>query len=295
MTPTRRTFLTSAAAVTAGGLTPLPCSGAAGDDTSRLGRTKQTRFAVNVEMWWPKLPFLQRLEQAAKLGFPAVEFWPWRNKDIPAVAETCQKLKLDVAQFTAWGFRPGLNDPKNHNRFVEEVEASCATAKKLNCRLMTVVGGDDIAGLTQAQMHENIIAGLRKAAPIAEKHHITLILEPMNIRVDHKGHCLYGSVPTVRIIKAVGSKNVKINWDLYHMQISEGDLCGHLREGYAALGYAQIADHPGRNEPGTGEIHYPRVLRQLHDLGYRGYVGLELRPAKGEVEAARAVHRADQW
>jgi hydroxypyruvate isomerase len=160
---------------------------------------------------------------------------------------------------------------------------------------MTVVGGDDIKGMTQQQMHENIIAGLRKAAPIAEKHKVTLILEPMNIRVDHKGHCLYGSEPTVRIIKAVGSKNVRINWDLYHMQISEGDLCGRLRDGYSALGYVQIADHPGRNEPGTGEIHYPRVLRQLHELGYRGLVGLELRPRKTELEAARAVNRADQW
>jgi hydroxypyruvate isomerase len=293
MTPTRRTFLTSAAVLSVGGMAASPSI--AGDDTSRLGQTKRTRFAVNVEMWWPKLPFLERLQQAAKLGFPAVEFWPWRNKDIPAVAETCQKLKLDVAQFTAWGFRPGLNDPKNHNHFVEEIEASCAIAKKLNCSLMTVVGGDDITGVTQARMHEHIIAGLRRAVPVVEKHRIMLILEPMNIRVDHKGHCLYGSEATLRIIKAVGSKNVKINWDLYHMQISEGDLCGHLRDGYAGVGYVQIADHPGRNEPGTGEIHYPRVLRQLHDLGYRGYVGLELRPAKGEVEAARAVNRADQW
>jgi hydroxypyruvate isomerase len=117
----------------------------------------------------------------------------------------------------------------------------------------------------------------------------------MNIRVDHKGHCLYGSEATVRICRAVGSRFVKINWDLYHMQISEGDLCGRLREGFDQLGYVQLADHPGRNEPGTGEVHYPRVLRQLQDLGYRGLVGLELRPRTSEVEAARAVWRADQW
>jgi hydroxypyruvate isomerase len=295
MKTTRRRFLAAGAALAAGGMTAAAAR--QGEDLSRLGRTPHTRFAVNIEMWWTRLPFMQRFEQAAKLGFPAVEFWPWRGKDrtVDGVAETCQKLKLDVAQFTAWGFRPGLNDPKNHNRFVEEVEASCAVARKLNCRLMTVVGGDDIKGMTQAQMHENIIAGLRKAAPVAEKHGVTLILEPMNIRVDHKGHCLYGSEPTLRIIKAVNSRHVKINWDLYHMQISEGDLCGHLRDGFAGVGYVQIADHPGRNEPGTGEVHYPRVLRQLHDLGYRGYVGLELRPRKDEVTAARAVNRADQW
>lgn len=254
-----------------------------------------TRFAVNVEMWWSKLPFIQRLEQAAAMGFPAVEFWPWQGKDIKAIADTCRKLRLEVAQFTAWGFRPGLNDPKNHNRFVEAVDQGCQVASQLNCRLMTVVGGDDLPGLTQAQMHDNIITGLRKAAPVAEKHNITLILEPMNIRVDHKGHCLYGSEPTLRIIKAVGSRFVKINWDLYHMQITEGDLCGRMREGIDSIGYLQLADHPGRNEPGTGEIHYNRVLKQAADLGYRGYVGLECRPRTTELEAARGVLRADQW
>ena len=115
----------------------------------------------------------------------------------------------------------------------------------------------------------------------------------MNIRVDHKGHCLYGSEPTVQIIKAVGSKFVKINWDLYHMQITEGDLCGHLREGFAAdaIGYIQIADHPGRNEPGTGEIHYSRVLQgTARRFGTAATVGLELVPKTTEEAAAQAVY-----
>lgn len=266
------------------------------EDISRLGRTPHTRFAVNVEMWWTGLKtYEQRIEQAARLGFPGIEFWPWENKNIKSIASLCQKLKIEIAQFTAWGFRPGLNDPKNHAEFVKKITRSCEVADQLQCRLMTVVAGDDVKGLTQAQMHQNVIDGLRRAAPIAEKRGITLILEPMNIRVDHKGHCLYGSEPTVRIIKAVASRNVKINWDLYHMQISEGDLCGHLRDGYDALGYVQLADHPGRNQPGTGEVHYPRVLKQLHDLGYRGFVGLELVPRGSELEAARGVNRADQW
>ena len=105
-----------------------------------------------------------------------------------------------------------------------------------------------------------------------------LILEPMNIRVDHKGHCLYGSPDAVRICREVNSPMVKINWDLYHMQLSEGDLCGRLKDGFDQVGYLQLADHPGRHEPGTGEIHYPRVLRQAYELGYRGYVGLECNP-----------------
>ena len=295
MTPDRRSFLAAGAlASLASGSTRLPLARGA----DKPGATRNTKFAVNIEMWWRKeKDYLKKLEAAAALGFPAVELWPWENKDQNAFGDACERLGIKIAQFTAWGFKPGLNDPKNHNQFVEKIDKSCEVAKKWKCSMMCVVGGDDRPGVSQEQMHANIIEGLKKGAPVAEKHGVTLILEPMNIRVDHKGHCLYGSAPTIKIIKEVGSKFVKINWDLYHMHITEGDLCGHLREGFAAdaIGYIQLADHPGRNEPGTGEIHYPRVLKELKALKYTGYVGLECVPKGAEDAAAQAVCAADNW
>ena len=260
-----------------------------------LGRTPHTRFAANVEIWWGKLPFLDRIRKAAALGFPAVEFWGLQGKDLDGVGSLARELGIEVAQFTAWGFEPGMNDPRNHPAFLEAVKRGCAAARKLAAKAMCVVGGNDQPGTTQPEMHRQIVAGLRLAAPIAEEAGVTLLLEPMNVRVDHKGHCLYGSEPAVRICREVASPRVKILWDLYHMQISEGDLCGRLREGFDQLGYVQVADHPGPHEPGTGEVHYPRVLRELHDLGYRGFVGLECWPSAGELEAARAAARADRW
>ncbi len=294
----RRQFITASAAL--GGAAALSLEAhptAAAEDTSSLGKTPHTKFAANVEMWWTKLPFLDRVKQAAAFGYPAIEFWPWQNKDVGALAKLSKDLGIAIAQFTAWGFRPGLNDPKNHEAFVKAVADGREVAKRLDCKMMCVVGGDDQPGMTQDEMHRNIIEGLKRAAPVAEKHDVMLILEPMNIRVDHKGHCLYGSAPAIKICQAVGSPMVKINWDLYHMHITEGDLCGHLREGFAAkqIGYLQLADHPGRNEPGTGEIHYNRVLKEAHDLGYRGYVGLECRPKKDELTAAKGVAAADVW
>ncbi len=293
----RRKFL-GAAAATAGG--PLlrsqpPVEELSERETKTLGRGEHTKFSVNIEMWWQKLPLLERIDRAADLGFPAVEFWEWREKDIDAIARRTQARGVEVSNITGWGFTPGLNHPANHDRFVAEIEAGCQVAKKLNARLMTVVGGDDQPGMTQDEMHRHIITGLRRAAPIAERYQVMLALESMNIRVDHKGHCLYGSPPAVRICREVDSPFVKINWDFYHMQISEGDLCGRLREGWEQVGYLQLADNPGRNEPGTGEIHYNRVLREAYELGYRGYVGLECAPRGDEVEAARAVARADIW
>jgi hydroxypyruvate isomerase len=298
----RRTFLRSTAASTAALssaalLAPRSTRAAepASQDTSTLGHTPHTKFAVNLEMWWHKLPFIERMKMSASYGYPAVEFWPWRGKDLDAIERVSKDTGLVISQFSAWGFTPGMNDPKNHDAFVREIEESCQVAKRLDVKKMCVVGGNDQPGMTQAEMHNNIITALKRVAPIAEKYEVMLLLEPMNIRVDHKGHCLYGSPPAVRICRAVNSPMVKILWDLYHMHISEGDLCGHLKEGFDQLGYIQMADHPGRHEPGTGEIHYNRVLKQAYDLGYRYYVGLECTPATTELAAAQAVAAADVW
>jgi hydroxypyruvate isomerase len=301
----RRRFVASSAALAAAvSATGLPASQALQSEpntfaNSQIGKTPHTKFAVNIEMWFTRLPFLDRIRATAALGFPGYEFWPYepQMQHLDKIRKLNEELGVVATQFTAWGFKPGMNDPKNQDAFVRKMEQACQVAKRLDCKLMTVVAGDDIPGMSQPQMHENVIQALKRAAPICEEQKITMILEPMNIRVDHKGHCLYGSRDALRICSEVDSPAVKINWDLYHMQISEGDLCGHLREGFAAgqIGYLQLADHPGRHEPGTGEIYYNRVLKQAHDLGYRGFVGLECVPKGDELTAAKAVARADQW
>jgi hydroxypyruvate isomerase len=295
MSTDRRSFLASSAVTCAAGLL-APRVWAAEGEKKKVGQTPHTKFAVNVEMWWTKLPFMERVKQTAELGFPAIEFWPLGGKDLPALAKLTQDLGIEIAQFTAWGFKPGLNEPKNHPAFVQAIHEAIAAAKILRCKKATVVAGDDVPGMTQAEMHANVITALKSVAKLVEDADLMLILEPMNIRVDHKGHCLYGSAPSIAICNAVGSSHVKLNWDLYHMHITEGDLCGHLREGMAAkqIGYLQLADHPGRNEPGTGEIHYNRVLKEAYDLGYRDYVGLECRPTD-ELIAAQRVAAADVW
>lgn len=301
----RRTFCASSLALAAGSplarsaqrpLTQLPIVPGAREDPRSLGATKNLRYAVNIEMWgFGTSDPAERVARAADLGFTGVEMWPWRGKDVEKIGRVARERGVEIVQFTGWGFSPGLNDPAHHTRFVEEIEASCQTAAKLGTKMVLVVAGNDREGVTKDEMHQAVIDGLKRAVPVAEKHGVTLILEPMNVRVDHKGHCLAGSPDALRIVKAVDSPRVKLCWDLYHMQISEGDLCGRLKEGFAHVAYLQIADHPGRRDPGTGEIHYPRVLQEAFQLGYRGWVGLEFTPRDGEVEAARRVAAIDRF
>lgn len=298
----RRKFLGSSAAIASGmAAASYASSASAQDDTaverpiSELGKTPHTKFAVNIEMWWTKLDFMDRIRKAAEFGYPAVEFWPYKRKDIPGIAALTKELGIEVAQFTAWGFNPGMNNPANEDAFIATIEEACGVAHELNCRKMTVVAGNNQKDMTQEAMLAQVTKALKRAAPILEEQKVMAILEPMNGRVDHPGHCLYGSTDAVEICRAVDSPMVKINWDLYHMQITEGDLCGRLKDGFDQVGYLQLADHPGRNEPGTGEIHYNRVLEEAIKLGYEDFVGLECRPKTTEEAAARGVFAADVW
>ncbi len=259
------------------------------------GKTPNTRFAVNVEMWFGNLPFLDRVRAAAELGFPALEFWPYQDKPLTEFASLRRELGIAVSQFTAWGFGSELNHPAaDHGKFETAIQESCDVADQLDCHLFTVVVGNDIEGVSKQEMHAAAIRGLKRVAPLCENRKKVIIIEPMNPR-DHPGHCLYGGEDAIAICRTVDSPSVRINWDLYHMQIVDGDLCMRLREGFPYIGYLQLADNPGRHEPGTGEVNYRRVLREIQSLGYDGYVGLECVPSEDERTAAQRIYQADTF
>lgn len=264
-------------------------------DAEQPGATRNTKFAVNVEMWFGRRTFLEKIELAAKYGFPAIEFWPWQNKPLAEAAALLKEKQIAVSQFTAWPFGKILNNPSSdHEDFQRAIQESCDVADQLDCSLFTVVIGDDIEGVSKADMHAAAVRGLKKVAALCEQRKKTIIIEPMNPR-NHPAHCLYGGADAIAICKAVGSPSVKINWDLYHMQIVDGDLCMKMREGWDYIGYLQLADNPGRHEPGTGEINYTRVFREIKALGYPGYVGLECVPENDDWTAAQRIHHADNW
>src|SRR5262245_6682454 len=138
---TRRTLLSAGVAL-AGASRLAASSRSEPRLPQKIGRTKHTKFALNAEIWFPDLSFLDRVRKGADFGYPAIEFWPWRRKDVDmgALGKLCAELKLDIAQFTAWGFTPGMNDPKNHDAVEREIAESCKVANDLGCKAMTVVG-----------------------------------------------------------------------------------------------------------------------------------------------------------
>lgn len=193
---------------------------------------------------------------------------------------------MTATPFTAWGFWPGLNDPaSDHREFLGKIREACALAERLDIPMFTVVAGDDVSGVERAAMHEAVIRGLKLAAPICEDAGRMMILEPMNPDT-HPGHCLYGSAEGVAICRAVDSPALRLNWDLYHMQRTEGNLVTNLDRHQEWIGYIQLADSPERMEPGTGEVNWPKVFQAIREIGYDLPVGLECEPEDGDDERA---------
>jgi hydroxypyruvate isomerase len=285
--PTRRAFLAGSAAAACAVTVPGRASHAA---RAAADETTWLTYAVNVEMFWNKLPFLERLKKVAEAGFTHYEFWQFKTKDIPAIDKASRELNLTPVQFSAYW---GITDPKRKEPFLQTVDDAIEVAEVLGVKKLCVVAGEVVKGLEREAMFDAVVDALKSAAEKVKEHDITLILEPLNVLVDHPDQFIVTSKDAAAVIDAVGSANVKILFDVYHQQISEGNLSGNIKKYLPKIGYFQIADHPGRFQPGTGEINYPYVLRLIHDLGYKDVIGLEMKPKGDPMEALKQLREAD--
>ncbi|MDO7929226.1 TIM barrel protein [Pseudomonas sp. KFB-139] len=235
------------------------------------------KLAVSAEMVFLDLPFVQRVQRIHELGFSA-EIWDWTTKDIAALSAT-------GADFTSMtGYISGnLTDAEDIQRLLDSARESLAVAERLNCPSLNLHGtGLDNKGLpvkpvghASGRMWLNACKTLEKIARLGEEHSRVFLLENLNTQVDHPGTPFSRAEDTLALIEAVDSPHLKMNLDLYHAQIGEGNLIELIQRAGTAIGEIQVADVPGRMEPGTGEIHYPAIAKALHRTGYSGVVGLE--------------------
>ena len=297
--PSRRHFLKTASTASVGAAMAAVNLGTSADATfTQPVEPTWLTYAVNVEMTWGNLPFPDRLRKVKEAGFTHYEFWPWRNKDIDGIVALNRELGLTPVQFSASpfkGFGHGITnpDPARRAEFEEEIRSAVPVAKKLGVKKICVVAGEETSGYSREEQTHAVIAALKAGAKIVEPEGITIILEPLNILVDHPRQLIVRSEHAALVLKTVGSPNVKMLFDIYHQQISEGNLTGNIRRFRDLIGYYQLADHPGRHEPTTGEINYPFVLWTIHEVGYQGAIGMEMSPKGDPMDAFRAIRKVD--
>lgn len=250
-----------------------------------------------IEMIFTELDFYDRFEAAKKAGFDYVEFWGWEDKDLNKIKEKCERYDLKIASFS--GDKAfSLIDIDHLNSYINFTKKSIEAAKKLDCKFLVIhsnalgEGGVVLNSYTEKSDYEKfgtMIKMLQLLAPIAEENNITLVLEALNTEKDHKGNFLCTTKDAVTAINIVSSPNIKVLYDIYHMQLMEGKISDTLRQYKGQIGYIHIADVPGRMEPGTGEINYNNVFKVLKDIQYSGVVGFELSPSRNSTEVAKEL------
>jgi hydroxypyruvate isomerase len=247
-----------------------------------------------IEMYFTDKPFEERFRLASEAGFDYIEFWSWTDKDIPEIKELCQRHDLGIASFSG-DQNLSLIDETQRADYLRFVERSLEVAGFLGCENLVIHSnglGDGGAVLnpydhvSRLQKIEAMAETLKGLAPRAERVGVTLLLEALNTRVDHPGNFLSSTAQAAEIVDSIGSRRIKILYDVYHMQIMEGNILSTLRNNMDRIGYIHIADVPGRHEPGTGEINFPNVMKELRELGYDGFVGFELSPLREPAKAA---------
>jgi hydroxypyruvate isomerase len=253
---------------------------------------RMPRFAANLSFLFNEVPFLDRFAEAAHAGFRAVEFGFPYEYQAREIVERRRAHKLDIVLFNAppgdWklGDRGTASLPDREHEFAAGIVTALRTAKALDCPRVHVMAGLLPAAVDAAELERRrrtYIRNLRFACSEAAEQGVTILIEPLN-PVDNPGYFLTHQAEAHAIREEVGARNLKVQMDLYHAQIVEGNLASTLRARIANIGHIQIAGVPGRTEPDVGEINYSYLFRLLDELKYDGYVGCEYRP----VQSTRA-------
>jgi hydroxypyruvate isomerase len=251
------------------------------------------RFCVNVSILFKEAPFLERFRRAADAGFSAVEFW-WPNReDLGEVEAAVRDANLKVALFNFYagdmpaGDRGLLSDPARQEGFRENVPTALELARRLECTKLNALVGQEVPGMSREEQLDLARENVAWAADRAAEYGVEVLVEPVNT-FENGPYLLYRTDDGAWFVEGVGKANVRLQHDFYHMQRMEGNLSVTLRRHIGRIGHVQVADSPGRGEPGTGEIHYPYVFGVLEELGYDGYVGLEYNPTTERTEESFA-------
>ncbi len=224
----------------------------------------------------------EALKIVSKAGYSAFEFWCWWEKDLTEVMRAKDKFDLSIAAFCTKFI--SLVDPELRDDYLRALDESIQTAKLLGCENLISQVGDFIPGQSREIQHQSLVDGLIAAAPMLEASGINLVIEPLNEKVDHPGYYLIQSDEAFHIVDEVASSNVKVVFDIYHQQISEGNLIPNITKNIDKIGHFHAAGHPGRNELNRGEINYPEVFAAINKAGYCGHVGLEYWPTRPPIE-----------
>lgn len=255
-------------------------------------------IAVNLPAVFGDRSLFEGIAAASDLEVDGIEFFDWESHEIEDIVEACDEAGLSLAATLSAGAgsniekstESAMTNPDDTEQAIADIRRSIDVCASVNCPNLIVTVGPNQNGLDRSVQRELVIKILSDVASDAEDAGVTLVVEPLNVRIDHPGYFLSSSSEAFDIIASVDSSNVKVLFDIYHQQVTEGDITRRLTENLEHVGHVHIAGNPGRNEPGTGELDYENIVAALANAGYEGYIGCEFMPQGSPTDAVRYVN-----
>ena len=233
------------------------------------------RFCVAVPCFFKDYDFCDALRRIAELGYDAAETYEWKHLDLDAVKATMDETGVELLSMCTTEFR--LTSPEHRKLWLDGLKESCIAAAKLGVhKLITQVGAD--TGAPRELQHRSIVEGLMAAGPILDEYDVTIMIEPLNLYVDHPSYYLWSSAEGFDIIREVGLPRVKLIYDIYHQQIMEGNIIRNVVNNLLYIEHLHSAGSDGRHELWLGESDYNYIFDAIDKAGYEGYCGLEYSP-----------------
>ncbi len=247
-----------------------------------------------IDMMFSYCDFYDRFQKVKECGIDTVEFWKWTNKDIDRVCELLKKHDLKVSIFNlvckdeqlSYDLSRGILNAGRAEELVSAIEESVPVYRKLGASAMIVLIGEN-----EPFHKDNVVKCLKAAAEVAEREDVTLIVEPLN-DIDRKNYSMPYATPMFEVLREVGSPKVKMLYDIYHQNMMGDFDMDEIKANIDLIGHFHVADAPGRHEPGTGDVDYVSILKEINKLPYSDYIGLEYRATKNDEETFEFLKEA---
>ncbi len=243
-------------------------------------------FSVCVDAVYYGHDFYESVQEIAENGISNIEFWTWWDKDLKRLLELKEKYHLNIVAFCTKFY--SLVNPDERKDYLNAFAQTVEVARQLGCRQIITKPGDSTRESFEVQ-YQNMLETLRAALKIAERNDITILLEPVNSTLEAPNTFLDNSALGFRIVDELNSEHCKLLYDIYHMQIDEGDILRRVSGNIAKIGHFHAAGITDRHELEDGEINYPYLFDQIEKLGYKRYTGLEYFPIEAPIKGLRAV------
>lgn len=246
------------------------------------------RICVPIPCFYGGMPFTDAIRKVRELGFDAVETYNWKSLDLDAVRAACEENGVELMSMCTTEFN--MTNPDMREKWLAGLKESCEAANRVGAkRLITQVGQD--TGAPREQQHASIVAALKAAAPILDATGVTIMIEPLNTLVNHKGYYLWSAVEAFDIIHEVNHPLCKVVYDIYHQQVMEGNIIPNITGNLDCIAHLHSAGHPGRIDLQFGENDYKVIFKKVDEAGYKGACGLEYHPTMDPTESLREFRR----